>query len=68
MTQKWYKSWALWMSIAALVAYIAKTVANIDIAAWLDGLMNVLLPVMIGFGVVNNPNKKGRVWEVIEDD
>lgn len=68
MKQEWYKSWALWLSMAALVAYIVKTVAKIDIADWLNGLMNVLLPVLVGFGVVNNPNVSGRLWEDGDDD
>lgn len=67
MKQKWYQSWALWLSIAALIAYIAKTVVKVDIVEWLDGLMNVLLPVLVGFGVVNNPNARGRLWEDGDD-
>lgn len=56
MKQNWYKSWALWMSIAALIAYVVKGIWGQDIAPWLNGLMDVLLPVMVGFGIVNNPN------------
>ena len=60
MKQAWYKSWALWMSIAALIIYVCKTVCKIDIEDWVNGLMDVLLPVMIGFGLINNPNEKKR--------
>lgn len=56
MRQNWYKSWALWVSIAALIAYVVKSVWGKDIAPWLNGLMDVLLPVLVGFGIVNNPN------------
>ena len=30
MKQAWYKSWALWMSIAALIVYVCKTVCKIE--------------------------------------
>ena len=67
MKQAWYKSWALWMSIAALIVYVCKTVCKIDIEDWVNGLMDVLLPVMIGFGLINNPNEKTR-WVEYKDD
>ena len=54
--QYWYKSWAMWMALAALVAYVAKTIFGQDIAPWLNGLMDILLPLAVGFGIVNNPN------------
>lgn len=56
MNQQWYKSWAVWTSLAGLVAYIARTVFGQDIAPWLTGLLDVLLPVLIAFGIINNPN------------
>lgn len=64
MNQQWYRSWALWLSIAALVVYVLKVVCHIDISETVDGLMNVLLPVLVGFGIVNNPNAKGTLWLV----
>ena len=67
MKQAWYKSWALWMSIAALIVYVCKTVCKIDIEDWVNGLMDVLLPVMIAFGLINNPNEKKR-WVGYKDD
>ena len=50
-----FKSWAVWLSIAALVVFCVKEFAGIDISATVDGLMNVLLPVLVAFGIVNNP-------------
>ena len=67
MKQAWYKSWALWMSIAALIVYVCKTVCKIDIEDWVNGLMDVLLPVMIRLGLINNPNEKTR-WVGYKDD
>ncbi len=60
MKQAWYKSWALWLSVAALIVYVCKTVCSIDVADWVNGLMDVLLPVLVGFGLINNPNEKSR--------
>lgn len=56
MNQKWYQSWALWTALAALIAYIIKSIWGRDITPWLSGLMDVLLPVLVGFGIINNPN------------
>ena len=49
------KSWALWTAIAALVVFCVKEFAGIDISDTVDGLLNVLLPVLVAFGIVNNP-------------
>ena len=53
-----FKSWALWLSIAALVVFCVKEFAGIDISNSVDGFMNVLLPVLVAFGIVNNPTDK----------
>jgi uncharacterized membrane protein len=52
---KRFKSWALWMSLAALLVFCVKEFGGIDISETVDGFMNVLLPVLVGFGIVNNP-------------
>ena len=46
----------MWLALAALIGYVAKTIFGHDIAPWLNGLMDVILPVAVGFGIVNNPN------------
>lgn len=53
-----FKSWALWTSIAALVVFCVKEFAGVDISSTVDGLLNVLLPVLVAFGIVNNPMDK----------
>lgn len=53
-----FKSWALWLSIAALVIFCVKEFGGIDISETVDGLMNVLLPVLVAFGIINNPTDK----------
>ena len=55
-----FKSWALWVSIAALVVFCTKEFAGIDISETVDGLLNVLLPVLVAFGIVNNPTDKSN--------
>lgn len=50
-----FKSWALWLSIGALVVFCVKEFAGVDISSTVDGLLNVLCPVLVGFGIINNP-------------
>lgn len=59
--QNRFKSWALWVSIAALVVFCVKEFVGIDISETVDGLMNVLLPVLVGFGIINNPTDKEKM-------
>ena len=58
MEQNRFKSWALWMSVAALVVFCVKEFAGVDIGETVDGLMNVLCPVLVGIGIINNPTNK----------
>ena len=55
MTQNRFKSWALWLSIAALVVWCVKTFWGLDISDKVAEFLDVLLPVLIAFGIVNNP-------------
>lgn len=50
-----FKSWALWLALAALFVFCFKEFTGIDVGEKVDGFMNVLLPVLVAFGVVNNP-------------
>lgn len=59
--QKWYESWGVWTAFAALIVYCAKLFFEIDIAPTVDGLLNVLLPVVTGLGVVKSPTSKGAL-------
>ena len=58
VTQERWKSWALWTSIAALIVFCVKEFAGIDITDTVDKFLDVLLPVLVAFGVVNNPTSK----------
>ncbi len=55
------KSWALWTSIAALVLFCLKEFGGIDLSREVNGLMDVLLPVLVGFGIINNPTSKNTL-------
>ena len=55
-----FKSWALWLSLSALVVFCAKEFGGVDISETMDGLLNVLLPVLTAFGIVNNPTDKSH--------
>ena len=56
-----FRSWALWLSIGALVVFCVKEFAGIDISSTVDGLLNAVLPVLVGFGIVNNPTDKTHI-------
>ena len=58
--QNRFRSWALWVSIAALVVFCVKEFVGIDISSTVNGLLDVLLPVLVGFGIVNNPTDKSH--------
>lgn len=52
------KSWPLWLALAALVVWMVKTTAGIDIGTQVDEFMDLLLAVLVAFGIVNNPNSR----------
>ena len=54
--QNRFKSWPLWLAVAALAVFCVKTFAGVDISPTVNGLMNVLLPVLVGLGIINNPS------------
>ena len=53
-----FKSWALWLAIAALVVFCVKEFGGVDISDKVDGFMDVLLPLLVAFGIVNNPTDR----------
>ncbi len=56
-----FKSWALWLSIGALVVFCVKEFAGVDISETVNGLLDVLLPLLVAFGIVNNPTDKKNI-------
>ena len=57
-TQPRYRSWPLWLAVAALVVFCAKEFVGVDIGQTVDGLLNVALPVLVGLGIINNPTDR----------
>lgn len=58
MKQNRFRSWALWLSISALIVFCLKTFFSLDVAEPVNGLMDALLPVLVGFGIVNDPTSR----------
>lgn len=58
--QNRFKSWALWTSIAALAVFCVKEFTGLDISDTVDNLLNYLLPVLVSFGIINNPTDKAH--------
>ena len=61
MKQNRFKSWALWVSVSALAVWCVKTFAGVDISPQVSGLLDVLCPVLVGFGIINNPTDKSGI-------
>lgn len=61
MEQNRFKSWALWTAVAALIVFCTKEFAGVDIQPTVDGLLDVLLPVLVAFGIVNNPTDPDKI-------
>lgn len=59
--QNRFKSWALWTSIAALIAFCVKELTGLDVEESLNQFLNLLLPVLVAFGIVNNPTDPGKL-------
>ena len=57
--QNRFKSWALWLSIAALIAFVSKTYFSYEIPEF-DQLVNLILVVFTGLGILNNPQNKEK--------
>ena len=56
-----FRSWALWLSLSALIVFCVKEFGGIDISHRAEGFMNVLLPVLVAFGIVNNPTNSKSI-------
>lgn len=61
MKQNRMKSWALWMSIGALLVFCVKEFAGLDVSGTVNGLLDVLCPVLVGFGIINDPTTQGQL-------
>lgn len=55
------RSWALWVSVAALAVWCVKTFAGVDISPQVNSLLDVLCPVLVGFGIINDPTNSSGI-------
>lgn len=53
-----FRSWAVWISLGALVVFCAKEFLGTDVSETVNGLLNVSLPLLVAFGIVNDPTNK----------
>ncbi len=60
MKQNRLKSWGLWLSVAALIGFVTKTYLGYEIPEF-DTLVNMILVVLSGFGIINNPTDKKSI-------
>lgn len=61
MKQNRMKSWALWMAIGALMVFCVKEFTGLDISGTVNGLLDVLCPVLVGFGIINDPTNPSHL-------
>ena len=61
ITQDRWKSWALWTSLASLIVFCVKEFAGLDIGDKVSGFLDYLLPVLVAFGIINNPTSKNTL-------
>ena len=54
-----FKSPVLWIGIISLIAFVAKNWIGIEIPG-IDEFTDLLLTVLIAFGVVNNPTERDK--------
>jgi len=59
--QNRFRSWALWTSTAALIVFCLKEFFGIDAAQPVNAFLDVLLPVVAAFGIVNDPTTRGKL-------
>lgn len=52
------KSWPLWLSIASLLIFCVKHFCDLDISETVNQFMDLILPILVAFGIVNNPNDR----------
>lgn len=60
MKQSRLKSWALWVSVGALITFVCKTWFGFEIPQF-DTFINLVLTCLVGFGIINNPTDKNDI-------
>ena len=53
--QYWYQSKVMWLGLAALITYCVQLFFHLDAGPFINGLLDVLLPVLMTLGIVKSP-------------
>lgn len=56
-----FRSPALWTAMAALGVFCLREFYGVDLSGSMSAFMDVLLPVLVAFGIVNNPTNKSGI-------
>lgn len=56
------QSWALWTAVVALIVFVVANAIGIDISDPATVLMALLLPVLVGFGIINDPTTRAALF------
>lgn len=56
------KSWPLWIAIAALIIFVVMEVTGVDISEPVNMLMSLFLPLLVAFGIINDPTVHDRLF------
>lgn len=54
------KSPVLWVSILAMIAFVAKRWCGYEIPGW-DEFVDLFIALLAAFGIVNNPNSRNTI-------
>lgn len=49
------KSWPTWIAFGALVVFVVLQVTGVDISTPVNTLLTLFLPVLVAFGIINDP-------------
>lgn len=53
-----FRSPAAWLSLGALIVFCVKEFVGVDLTPTVNGLLDVLLPTLAAFGILNNPTDR----------
>lgn len=64
-SQPWWKSWAVWLSIAGLISVLFSATGLFEKMGMTSDTFNTVIEaigtILVAFGIVNNPTAKGRL-------
>lgn len=55
------QSWPMWISFGALVVFVTMQITGADISTPVNTMLTLFLPVLCGFGIINDPAVRDRL-------